>query len=205
MTIDQADRYIIFMFGIWFIAKAILFATTWYVSWELMKGKVRTRLSSAQHLLFLGLAIVGSAMGPAFLLSYFSGTGLMSPRPRIEPYWITVVIRILLLIGLAIVTVAGARSFVAQYKRYHGIEDDPDDMALEQTNARQDIREAEQNTREVHQEDRAGTQDTLQAILDDGHIAIDAKVADTINQTATNVEEVKSDVKELQRRMDKEE
>jgi len=205
MTLDQVDRYIIFVFGLWFIAKAILFTTTWLVSRKLMQGNVRTRLSAAQHLLFLGLAIVGSAMGPAFLLSYYSGTGLMAADPRIEPYWITVVIRILLMIGLAIVTVAGARSFVAQYKRYHGIEDDPNDAALEQTNVRQDVREGEQNRRENRQVTAALRLTGREELLDDGQvqpIVVDAAVADTIEHTAADVSEMKGDVKTLREHAD---
>jgi len=161
MMLDRIDEYIILLFGVWFIGLAILFATTYYVSRTLMKGKVRTRLSAAQHTLFFGLAVVGSAMGPTFILRYFSGTGLSTPRPHIEPYWITVGLRVALLTGFVIVSVAGTKSFVAQYKRYHGIEDDLNDMALEQTNARQDDREVEQNVREVFQDERTAGQDRL--------------------------------------------
>ena len=214
MTFDKIDGYFILVFGVWFLAKSVLFTVTWLVSRNLMKGKVRTRLSAAQHILFLGLAIVGAAMGPAFLLSYFSGTGVMVADPRIEPVWITNVIRIVLLTGLAIVTVAGARSFVAQYKRYHGIEDDPNDEVLEQTNVRQDVRESEQNSRQVQQDARTVTQNEIQASLDNGEvmpIAIDTTVADTIGHTATAVqhaaedlEVVKGDVRHIKERMDNE-
>lgn len=172
MTFDKIDDYFILAFGVWFMAKAILFATTWLVSRKLMEGKSRTRLSSAQHMLFFGLALVGAAMGPAFLLSYFSGTGVMASDPRIEPPWITNVIRIVLLIGLAIVTIAGGRSFIAQYKRYHGIED------------------------------------ALHVTLEEGQVVpimIDGTVTGTIEQTATNVEEVRNRVERIEHKIDKEE
>jgi len=205
MTFDKIDGYFILVFGVWFLATSVLFAVTWLVSRKLMEGKSRTRLSAAQHMLFLGLATVGAAMGPAFLLSYFSGTGVMVADPRIEPVWITNVIRIVLLIGLTIVTVAGARSFVAQYKRYYGIEDDPNDVALEQTNVRQDVREGEQNRRENRQVTAALRLTGREELRDDGQvqpIVIDAAVADTIEHTAADVSEMKVDVKTLRQHAD---
>ena len=185
MTLDRIDEYIILLFGVWFIGMAILFATTYYVSRHLMKGKVRTRLSAAQHTLFFGLAFVMSGLGPAYILRYFSGDGSVGPRPHIEPYWITIGIRVALLVGLGIVSVAGAKSFVAQYKRYHGINDDPDDVALEQTNERQDVREVEQNVREVFQDERATVQDERATVQDQRQLTADERQATADDRDTT--------------------
>lgn len=115
MMLDRLDELLILMFSIWFMAQGCLFGMVWQMSRISMIGRQRTRLSHAQHDLAGGLVITSFGIGTAYLFRWIKGP---AADATFEPILVSILLRVILLIGLVIVTWAGVRVVGALLERF---------------------------------------------------------------------------------------
>jgi PAS domain S-box-containing protein len=118
MSLDSFSEVLVLTFAIWCGGLAILFAMVWQTSRVTMRGRSRTPISRAQHIVAAGLAVTFLALCPAFLWRWITGPDV----PQDDPMWLWFVIRVVLLVGLGIVSYAGPHLFRALLARRSAVE-----------------------------------------------------------------------------------